>query len=463
MAHAAEWAMESELGRKKKGCDAAISALKELVANWTNQAQSAVDHHGSAPDRNVVLQVKESGQADQDPWDTLPAWELAVVARYGAEFSWIHDAVLLTVPDSLATHLLDDRHGLQAVELGSADPLAEFAQWTAARHPVSAGILPGILDDTTIGRRRTLTAADVAGLHRSGALIFQVFSPDRGTEVLPIRALAERCAQGWRGVIVAGPGDLPADLIAEWMNDLEGSLDDDVDPLSTRAGEQSIITGTCRSDRDVVERRLRLFALVRSVDDLRTLTDRHEPPERDIEWFGLLTPHPLDLRPFKPAAADRGKRGLGLPLGVLASVQIYTTDGTGRYVGKGHSPFCSFARSGRTSLDDRFDLLHVRDLVGSLKPDWCSVCGGYAARRFNEAQSRYYRTAHELLALSDRLDGWGRWSRSRSEELVLIRPELENLAGIDPDDCGSLCTSSAQWQSTIDSLLVAQDETIDER
>ncbi|WP_410666201.1 hypothetical protein [Amycolatopsis sp. lyj-84] len=463
MARAAELALDSALGRKRKGRDAAISTLTELIDGWTKQADAAAEHHISAPHRNVVIQATKPRQADQDPWDAATAWELAVIARYGTRFSWTHDAALLTVPDVIARHLLGDRHGLQADELDTADSLAGFIQWESARPSVSTGILPGILDDTTIGKRRTLTSGDVDRLRRSGAEIFQVYSPAGGTEVLTIGALAKRCAQGWRGAIMAGPDDLPADLIAAWMNDLEGSLNDDVDPLSTQAGEHTVIQRRYRSDREAVERRLRLLALVRTVADLRTLTDGYEPPDRDIEWLGLLTPHPLDLRPFEPPADDRRMRGLGLPLGVLASVQIYTTDGSGRYIGKGHSPFCSFARSGRTTLDDRFDLLHLQDLVGPLNPDWCSVCGGYAARRLDDAQLRYYRTAHELLELGDRLDGWGRWPRSRSEELTEIRPKLESLANIDPDNCGSLCMASTKWRSTIDSLLADTDETVSER
>ncbi|TDD36771.1 hypothetical protein [Saccharopolyspora elongata] len=446
MASQAMYVVDSALGRKRNGRDAAMAATKELIGDWTNQIYSVADLDEPVVHRDVVVQAHDPGREDNDPWEMLTRWELAVVVRYATAFSWAHDAVLLTVPDLVARHLLDNPNGLRAAELDSSDPLGAFTEWVATHLPTSPGVLPGTLDDTSINKRRMLTSSDVDRLRRSGASVYQVYSASDGTEVLHISTLAERCANGWRGVVLAGPNDLPSAIIEPWIDEIQAGLNDEPDPLGTRAGEQSVVNRRYGQDRFFIERRLRMLALVRTATDLRTLTERYEQSDRDIDWHGLLTPHQLDLTPFKPATnADKRVSGLGLPLEVLASVQIYTTDGTSRYQGKGHSPFCSFARSGRASLDDSFDLLHVRDLLGSGNPDWCSVCGGYATRRLDDLQLRYYRTAHELLALSRYLD--------RPWQLAKTRSALEKLADFDPDGCGSFCSASREWESAVHSLL----------
>ncbi|CRK56847.1 hypothetical protein [Alloactinosynnema sp. L-07] len=451
MASSAEYVVESAIGRKRNGRDAAMSAAKTLVDGWTNQAKAAANIDAAVILRDVVVRLPERRGADTDPWKMLTQWELAAVAQHATAFSWAHDAVLLKVPGLIAQHLLAHSGGLRAAELDSINPLEAFTLWVAEHVPTSLGVLPGTLDDTPISERRTLTSNDIDQLRRSGGAVYQVFSASDGTEVLHISTIARRCANGWRGVIVAGPDDLPATIIKPWMDEIERGLNDEAHPLSTRAGEQSVVELTHNGNRDAMERRLRTLALVRTVADLRTLTERYEHSDRDIDWRGVLTAHPLDLTPFKP---PNHFGGLDLPLGVLSSVQIYTTDGKAQYQGKGHSPFCSFARSGRTSLDDRFDLLHMQDLLDTEKPDWCSVCGGYAARRLDDTQLRYYLAAHELSTLGRELTTHPRFSRS-SRPPTELKSSLEKLNDIDPDDCDLPCKASTQWRSTVERLLNA--------
>lgn len=119
----------------------------------------------------------------------------------------------------------------------------------------------------------------------------------------------------------------------------------------------------------------------------------------------LTRPHPLQ------ALTGRGPRhrsGLGLPLAVLAHVQLYTTN-THRGYGKGHSPYCSHARR-QDHLDSRYDLLTVAELLPIQEPEWCSKCGGYAVRRLDDVQLRYYRSAHRLLWISHQLQQRRTWS-----------------------------------------------------
>jgi hypothetical protein len=75
--------------------------------------------------------------------------------------------------------------------------------------------------------------------------------------------------------------------------------------------------------------------------------DQDDPAERVVPsavWCALLSADYPNLRPFRPRdSATHGESGLGLPLGVLADVQIYTTDADSLTLNNGHSPFCQHA------------------------------------------------------------------------------------------------------------------------
>lgn len=148
-----------------------------------------------------------------------------------------------------------------------------------------------------------------------------------------------------------------------------------------------------------------MLALARGAADLRTLGGERRRGRHDsYVWYGLLSFQQLDLTPFKPPSDDRfWGGGLSFPLSVLTSAQIYSTSiGTVGY--KGHSPSCAHARSGGMSLDDQYQMVTVKDLVNRQDLEWCSKCGGYAVRRLDEAQVRYYANSHRLLDISRELD-----------------------------------------------------------
>jgi hypothetical protein len=111
----------------------------------------------------------------------------------------------------------------------------------------------------------------------------------------------------------------------------------------------------------------------------------------------------VNLLPFRPR--DDGwhyHSGLGLPLGVLASIQVYAKNADVRTMGKGHAPFCQHDQ-GRT-LDSGYDLLTLAETMQFPRQEWCSECGGYALRRFSKIHVAYYRAAHILLGAEESLD-----------------------------------------------------------
>ncbi|WP_373560534.1 MULTISPECIES: transposase domain-containing protein [unclassified Streptomyces] len=88
----------------------------------------------------------------------------------------------------------------------------------------------------------------------------------------------------------------------------------------------------------------------------------------------------LDRGPRAPAV--RGPRwhggGSGIPPGVLADVQVYTTNANPRVQGERRSPFCLNSRERGVVASDA--LLTVADLLDDDGYDWCSKCQGYAVR-----------------------------------------------------------------------------------
>lgn len=164
----------------------------------------------------------------------------------------------------------------------------------------------------------------------------------------------------------------------------------------------------------LVERDFRIFALARGVHDLRTLAyegDSGVPAVSREVWLALLLVRDFpNLQPCRPRVPeDRWDGGLGLPLGVLADVQIYTTNADPKIMGKGHSPFCQHVRDRGVRHDDF--LLTLEEVIRRSDLDWCSNCGGYAMRRLSDEQISYYRVAHRLLdidqALMQELAGYG--------------------------------------------------------
>ncbi|WP_404868349.1 hypothetical protein ACI1MP_09650 [Kitasatospora griseola] len=180
---------------------------------------------------------------------------------------------------------------------------------------------------------------------------------------------------------------------------------------------------------------LRCLAMARGAGDLRTLDSGHDREGRSrtvstAVWHGLLAgAEHLGLQPFRAPGTDRWRDGSGIHLGVLADVQVYTTDADPGWQRKGHSPFCQHARERGVQQDD--DLLRVADLLARSDFDWCSKCQGYAIRRFTDTQLSYYRAAHQLHDIAEEL----RWDPDKPlrTDGELLAERLAALAGWQPE------------------------------
>ncbi|MFE6165396.1 hypothetical protein ACFQ7F_41565 [Streptomyces sp. NPDC056486] len=198
-------------------------------------------------------------------------------------------------------------------------------------------------------------------------------------------------------------------------------------------GERALVR-LCEGRGDVGQA-LRSLTLARSVVDLRELeprgcgeSGRPRYPFGSAVWHGLLAMEQLDLEPFEGSEGDWP--GSDLPLGVLASVQAYTTDGSGRYQGRAHSPGCAHRRP-QYGVDRHDELVTVSQLLGNEKFDPCSKCGGYAVRRLSDDQVAYYRAAHRVHALAPKVR-FAVEGRGRQEEVGKLVEALEEFAELDP-------------------------------
>ncbi|MGW6569281.1 hypothetical protein [Streptomyces sp. NPDC054975] len=233
---------------------------------------------------------------------------------------------------------------------------------------------------------------------------------------MTLGALEQRCAAGWQGVILAAASDLPDALIDAALRPsaTEAVENDDVwarpvyDPeeeafgrsLSAAEGER-VLVRLCREKREI-RQALKSLALARSLPDLRDLEavaeDEQGYPLRPFAravWNGLLAMEQLDLEPFASEGDEHWADGSGLPLGVLASVQAYTTDAFGRFQGRAHSPGCAHRRP-YAGVDRQDEKVGIEELLYAKGFDPCSKCGGYAVRRLSDTQVAYYRAAHRL-------------------------------------------------------------------
>ncbi|RAS59729.1 hypothetical protein C8D87_11329 [Lentzea atacamensis] len=414
--------LESVMGRKRKGRDEADRALTGLVDQWIGVARAARDDDG-ASDRWLIATVPGAGERNDRAErrrgfeGMLSRWEIGVVAVHATAIDWSSRVALLRVPELIARRLLDGG-SLDCVEVDepATTPVETLNAWIEQHIPEpDPGLLPGVLDDCRVAERKLVgpAAANALRATDAGEQPYLVYSVEDGVEVLTLDTVAARSASGWRGVIVASASDLPESLIEPWIDEIMSATDGDTDedvggPLGIQAGERRLVL-LSRGDRRRIEHNLRILAVVRSASDLRTLDDGDDTrPVPHAVWQALLSPHQLDVTPFLPQDhEDRRRRaGLGLPLSVLASVQLYTTN-LGTFYGKGHSPYCSHSR-GRQFVAASHDLVTFADLLRLRGPDWCGVCGGYAVRRLNTAQLAYYRSAQDLLDISEQLDGWQR-------------------------------------------------------
>ncbi|MER7850600.1 hypothetical protein ABTZ03_42475 [Kitasatospora sp. NPDC096077] len=402
----------------RKGYDQTRSAAEQLVASWAEHARTVVvaaDPTSTQLVKVTLREIKERTphQPEHGFLHDIDSWTLGALVTHLTEADWGRRTLTLRVPTLVAERLLTNSWPL-ACETHDDDT----APANSDAHDPTSHIQPGVFDDTPVLERRPVTVEHLRALRAFTPdvdQLFIVFSTSGGAEVLPLTVIEKRLAGGWQGVIVAGASDLPASLIKPWAERI-GARPESGTPLwpqpvpdadGPRFGaELGLECGEARAawlavdDRDR-EPNLRLLAILRGVHDLRTLDgghdrDGHRRTVPKAVWHGLLAEETLDLEPFEPATGDRRGRGSGIPLGVLADVQIYTTNANPRIQGKGHSPLCRHSNERGVADDD--DLLTPADLLGreDLDYHWCSKCGGYAVRRLTDTQLSYYRAAHRL-------------------------------------------------------------------
>ncbi|MFE2042858.1 hypothetical protein ACFXAZ_18405 [Streptomyces sp. NPDC059477] len=461
----------------RKGYDQALAGAQALVGSWEEQARAAAAE-SSAPARLVTVRLPEirnerTRRGDGGFLDALDPWTIGALVTCLTDADWGRRTVTLRAPALVADRLT--AHG-GMVDAGThAEGEDRVAAAGTSRRP--SHIRPGIFDDTPVFDRRPVTGDHLRALHTAvphTEPFYIVFSPSGGVETLPLAVVETRLAQGWQGAIVAGASDLPASVIEPWVAEVgprppsEGGIwpQDVHDVQDPRFGAELGLAAGARSaawlaydDRDR-ERNLRLLAMARGVPDLRTLDgghdrDGHARTLPHAVWQGLLTDRQLDLEPFEQPTEDRWSGGSGIPLGVLAEVQVYAVNADPRYEGKGHSPLCRHSRERGVVAGD--DLLTVSDLAARDDFDWCSKCGGYAARRLTDTQLSYYRAAHRLHHIAQQLDtGRGRYDRVDVEVLSSRLSELADWHPIGEEN--RYTHGSRRWWRIIHDLQSKAEE-----
>ncbi|MFD8478194.1 hypothetical protein [Kitasatospora sp. NPDC059673] len=463
------------INSRRKGYDGARSAADRLLASWEEEARRVA--RASDPGVTVTLTAHLQEPRNEDPHTRqrergllggLDNWTLGVLPTYLTTADWGRRRLTLRAPQLIVDQLL------ARAALVRCEPEPPAAP-TAAGEASPLG--PGVFDDTAVHQRRPLTAEHLRLLSTAPGAedqLYTVFSTDAGTEVLPFKELERRAARGWRGVLLASSADLPAALIEPWSEAIgqrpeepsalwRERMREADDPLfgerlGLEAGAERAAWLVSRDRPWAREFNLRLLAVARGVPDLRSLDSGYDRAGRSRSlphavWQGLLAHgQDLDLEPFEAPDTGTWKRsGSGIPLGVLAHVQVYAVNADPRYQGKGHSPFCSHVRERGVVADD--DLLTIADLLGDTKFDWCSKCGGYAIRRLTDTQLAHYRAAHWLHDIAQQMDPVrGGYDPGRLGQLV---EQLLELQKWDPDtDDRPHSEDSHQWHQIVRELLL---------
>ncbi|WP_052808508.1 hypothetical protein [Streptomyces cyaneogriseus] len=437
--------LASGMSSRRKGRDRMLEQAQALLGVWEAAARSAA---ADGRERVLVARLDDGAPAESgrgaSVFDRVGEWERGVLASYMVSVGWERSAQLVVsvrVPEVVACRLLSQPSVL-VYEVPVEGALGHEADGAASG--AGEGLLPGVFDDTPVHGRRMVRPEHLRALRGAGAdaeQLYAVLGVGTGVEVVALSVLEQRCAAGWQGVILAAASDLPDDL---FETGLHGGVGEEsvwsprvYDPeheefgrsLSAAEGER-VLVRLCEGRQDVGQA-LKSLVLARSVTDLRDLEavgyDERGYPRRAFVpavWNGLLAMEQLDLEPFASDPDDDWPGGSGLPLGVLASVQAYTTDASGRYQGRAHSPGCAHRRP-YGGVDRQDDMVTIDELLDNRRFDPCSKCGGYAVRRLSEAQVAYYRAAHRLHNLIQRSPA--RHGRDGTEQTRRTLDELSNL------------------------------------
>lgn len=473
------------ISSRRKGRDQALAAARALLATWADRAQQTASTGAAA---EVLVTVTLPQAAGEEPYERgrkwlkgLGAWGLGVLVTSLVDADWGRGTVTVRVPELIAGRLIEERSPLastphQAVTGATA---AVDGERSAAAEDEPMG--PGIFDDTPIADRRPVTAGHLQALRAASGnadQLYLVFSAEQGAQVLPLSALEERCRQGWQGIIIAGASDLPGHLVQPEKNPTAPEADDapgqehpsaarDHDRRDQSFGEHLGVAAGPRvmerrtySDRDR-EHHPRCLAMARGVKDLRTLDGGYDQNGHRSAalpyavWHGLLAMSTIDLRPFRAPSEDRWDSASGIPLALLADVQIYTTNADPLVEGKGHSPDCRHA--GDRGVSCRDDLLTLEQLLHKEDADWCGKCGGYAVRRLTPAQMAYYRAAHRLHNIAAKLRAERPPTHYTLDTGALVS-ELDELAAKRLEDLEDSALARVadtwRWKRIVDDLSV---------
>ncbi|MGD6757231.1 hypothetical protein, partial [Streptomyces sp. BH105] len=437
------------LGRRRKGRDELVGRGRQLLGEWVAAGEAVAAE--ALGERVLVTRALPDGWSQREGrgsfFDRLSGWERGVLASFAVSAGWEAGqlVVRVRVPEVVAVRLLSGELG-PGLSYEEQDGREEAAV-RVVEPRLGEGVVPGVFDDTPVSGRRLVTAEHLRALRssvREAEQLYVVAGLDQGVEVVALSVLEERCAAGWRGIILAAASDLPSELFngrEEGPADEEGPVwasrvhDPGKDgfgaQLSMAEGER-VLVRLCEG-RLEVEQALRSLTLARSVVDLRELAydsyDAQGAPRRPFPadvWHGLLAMEQLDLEPFE--GPDGDWPGSDLPLGVLAAVQVYTTDAAGLYQGRARSPACAHRRL-PYRLEAADELVPLARILGNQKFDPCSKCGGYAVRRLTEEQVTYYRAAHRLhtLAQNIRYAANNRGRQGGVDELVEALEEFSEL------------------------------------
>ncbi|MFF8531664.1 hypothetical protein ACN6K9_002539 [Streptomyces sp. SAS_267] len=466
------------MGSRRKGRDQLLEHARAMLTEWETAARSAAAGQHNA--RILVTHLPRDPAAEHDALKSLLSqldeWELGVLASYTVDTAWHPQSVItVQVPEPVAARLLAQRHGLSYSE-----PKATGTEPTTAEPPADhrprgeSPFGPGVFDDTPVHSRRLVSHEHLRMLRavaRDAEQLYVVLSLEAGLEIVALSVLEQRCTAGWQGVLVAGANDLPEALFEAHLSTPGPVLSESEeiwparihDPhheafghrLGIEEGER-LMMRLCSGRRDAGHA-LRSLALARGVADLRELEgvgfdDRgfaRRPFAYEV-WHGLLAMEQLDLEPFVPDTDTAWRRGSGLPLGVLAKLQAYTSDAAGRYQGRAHSPGCAHRRPEHgVSRDD--DLVTVEELMGSEGFDPCSKCGGYAVRRLGRDQVAYYRAAHRLHDLVQKV----RTAACRGRDVAELAATLQKFASLDRKTTEAWFPSREEvrrWQRIVEGL-----------
>jgi hypothetical protein len=472
------------MGSRRKGRDAALERAQELVSAWAEAVHAGAA--GEQDERELLVRLPEQGLDDPPGRDEpflarLSEWELGVLACWATAADWERLTLTLRVPETIAARLASGPS-----ELACSTPEQSATEQPVAGQAPAQPVGPGVFDDTPISDRRVVTAEDLRALRtvsREADQLYLVLSVEAGPEVVPQSVLEKRVAGGARCIVIAAASDLPDALVATRREELTAAAEPEADRVWTpRVHESSNPAfgrslGTDEGERLVVrlarghqhpDAVLRCLVLARGVADLRDLEGRYDAGGgRPVRlpfpvWDGLLAMEQLDLQPFRPVTDGARRGGFGLPLGVLARVQLYTTDAAGRFEGRAHSPACTH-QSRDHGVTRYYDLVTVEQMLRAERFDPCSKCGGYATRRLSMAQVAYYRAAHQVHALAQQV----RWVVDHPDLAVDAASLLAELKGWDDtpphDEWFDAEGGERQWCRFIRRLLLQLEGFVAER